>query len=163
MRARALVLAVLGVVGCRYQPPPVLLHGTPPEIAALAGDWSGEYSGAQSGRAGSISFRITAGRDTAFGDVAMIGNAGQRPVAADDARNHLAHARSADVLHVTFVRVAEGRVSGALEPYTAPDCQCVVSTTFSGTLRGDVVDGTFVTRGASGLEQSGRWRVTRRR
>jgi hypothetical protein len=93
----------------------------------------------------------------------MIGNTGQRLVAAHDARDHLAHARSTDVLHVTFVRVAEGRVSGALEPYTAPDCQCVVSTTFSGSLRGDVVDGTFVTRGANGLEQSGRWRVTRRR
>jgi hypothetical protein len=163
MRARLLAVAVLSVVGCRYQPPPILLQGTPPEIAGLAGEWSGEYSGAQSGRSGSIVLRITAGRDTAFGDVTMVGDAGQRVVAADDARDHLAHARSADVLRITFVRVAEGRVSGALEPYTAPDCRCVVSTTFSGAVQGDVVQGTFVTRGASGLEQTGRWRVTRRR
>jgi hypothetical protein len=163
MRARLLVVAILGVVACRYQPPPVVLQGTPPEIAALAGEWSGEYSGAQSGRSGSIVLRITAGRDTAFGDVTMVSNVGQRPVAAHDARDHLAHARSADVLRVTFVRVADGRVSGALEPYTAPDCQCVVSTTFSGAVQGDVVEGTFVTRAPSGLEQAGRWRVTRRR
>jgi hypothetical protein len=163
MRLRVLAVAVLGVVACRYQPPPVLLHGTPPEIAALAGDWSGEYSGAQSGRTGSISLRITAGRDTALGDVTMVGSTGQNLVAAHDARSHLAHARSADVLRVTFVRVAEGRVSGALEPYTAPDCQCVVTTTFSGAIDGDAIEGTFVTRAATGLEQTGRWRVTRRR
>ncbi|MDQ3950287.1 MAG: hypothetical protein M3282_08060 [Gemmatimonadota bacterium] len=163
MRARVLAVAVLGVVACRYQPSPVLLQGTRPEIAGLAGDWSGEYSGMQSGRTGSISLRVIAGRDTAFGDVVMVGNTGQRLVAADDAREHLAHARSADVLRMTFVRVAEGRVSGALEPYTAPDCQCVVSTTFSGAVQGDVIEGTFVTRAAGGLEQTGRWRVTRQR
>ncbi len=163
MRARVLAVAVLGVVACRYQPSPVLLQGTRPEIAGLAGDWSGEYSGTQSGRTGSISLRVIAGRDTAFGDVVMVGNTGQRLVAADDAREHLAHARSADVLRMTFVRVAEGRVSGALEPYTAPDCQCVVSTTFSGAVQGDVIEGTFVTRAAGGLEQTGRWRVTRQR
>jgi hypothetical protein len=163
MKARVSAVAILCVLACRYQPSPVLLRGSPPEIAALAGDWSGEYSGTQSGRSGSITLRIAAGSDTAFGDVTMLGDAGQRFVAADAPRDHLAHARSADVLRVTFVRVADGRVSGALEPYTAPDCQCVVTTTFSGTVQGDVVEGTFVTRAAQGLEQTGRWRVTRRR
>jgi hypothetical protein len=164
MRARVVALAMLGTLpACRYQPSPLLLQGTPPEIAALAGEWNGEYSGVQSGRDGSITLRITAGRDTALGDVVMVGNSGQQLVAAHGPREHLAHARSADVLRITFVRVAEGRVSGALEPYTAPDCQCVVTTTFAGAVRGDVVDGTFVTRGAGGLEQTGRWRVTRRR
>jgi hypothetical protein len=163
MRARGLVVGVLGLTACRYQPSPVPLQATPPEIAALAGEWSGEYSGVQSGRTGGITLQIVAGRDTAFGDVTMISNTGHRLMPADAPRDHLAHARSADVLRVTFVRVAEGRVTGALEPYTAPDCRCVVSTTFSGTIQGDVVEGTFVTRSASGLEQNGRWRVTRRR
>ncbi len=165
MSARMLILAALLGTGtaCRYQPSPVTLRGRPPEIAALAGEWGGEYSGSQSGRSGSISLRITAGGDTAYGDVVMVSNIGQRLVAAHGEREHLAHARSADVLRIAFVRVAEGRVTGMLEPYVAPDCECRVTTSFSGTIQGDVVEGTFTTRGAGGLEQSGRWRVSRGR
>jgi hypothetical protein len=164
MKPRLLAIAAAAaLIACHYTPPPVLLQGTPPEIATLAGEWDGEYSGAQSGRVGSISLRITAGRDTAIGDVWMVATNGQRMVAAHDARDHRTHARTADMLHVTFVRVAAGRVSGALEPYTAPDCQCTVTTTFSGAVSGDIVEGTFVTRGPGGLEQTGRWRVSRRR
>jgi hypothetical protein len=161
---RLVFVALLGVgAACRYQPSPVTLRGSPPEIAALAGEWGGEYSGAQSGRSGSISLRIAAGGDTAYGDVVMVSNTGQRPVAAHGEREHLAHARSADVLRISFVRVAQGRVTGVLEPYVAPDCQCRVTTSFSGTIQGDVVEGTFTTRGSGGLEQSGRWRVSRGR
>jgi hypothetical protein len=162
---RRLVLVVLLGVGaaCRSTPTPVTLRGSPPEIAALAGEWSGEYSGSQSGRSGSISLRITAGGDSAYGDVVMVGNAGQRPVAAHGEREHLAHARSADVLRINFVRVAEGQVTGVLEPYVAPDCQCRVTTSFIGTVKADTIDGTFTTRGSGGLEQTGRWRVSRGR
>jgi hypothetical protein len=161
--SRTLVIAALLGAGaaCRHQPSPVTLRGSPPEIAALAGDWGGEYSGAQSGRSGSISLRITASGDTAYGDVVMVSNTGQRPVAAHEMRQHLEHARSADVLRISFVRVAEGRVTGVLEPYTAPDCQCRVTTSFSGAVQGDVVEGTFTTQGPGGLQQSGRWRVSR--
>jgi hypothetical protein len=166
MRSRALIVfaplvAAVAVASCRYQPSRVSLQGSPPEITALAGEWNGEYSGAQSGRSGSITLRITAGGDTAYGDVVMVANTGQRPVAAHDPKEHLTHARSAEVLHVAFVRVAEGRVTGMLEPYIAPDCRCQVTTSFTGTVQGNVVEGTFVTRGPAGLEQVGRWKVTR--
>jgi hypothetical protein len=165
-RSRSLIVgaslvAAAAVGACRSQPSLVPLQGSPPEIAALAGEWSGEYGGAQSGRSGSIVLRITAGGDTAYGDVVMVANTGQRPVAAHDAREHQAHARSAEVLRVAFVRVGAGQVSGVLEPYVAPDCQCRVTTSFSGTVRDNVIEGTFVTRGAGALEQSGRWRVSR--
>jgi hypothetical protein len=158
---RASLVAAVAVVACRSQPSLVPLQGSPPEIAALAGEWGGEYSGAQSGRSGSIMLRITAGGDTAHGDVVMVASNGQRPIAAHGATDHLTHARSAEVLRVAFVRVGAGRVSGMLEPYVAPDCQCRVTTSFSGTVRDNVIEGTFLTRGAGELEQSGRWRVTR--
>ena len=166
MRFRPLIvqvsmLAAVVVVACRSQPSLVPLRGSPPEIAALAGEWSGEYGGAQSGRSGSIMLRITAGGDTAYGDVVMVAKTGQRSIAAHDLREHQAHAQSADVLRVAFVRVGAGRVSGMLEPYVAPDCQCRVTTSFSGTVRDNVIEGTFVTRGGSGLEQSGQWRVSK--
>jgi hypothetical protein len=158
-----LIALMCGGAACRYQPSPVTLRGSAPEIAALAGEWGGEYSGAQSGRSGSISLRITAGGDTAYGDVVMVSNTGQQLVAAHAQREHLAHARSADVLRISFVRVAQGQVTGVLEPYVAPDCQCRVTTSFTGTVQGDVIEGTFATHASEGLEQSGRWRVTRSR
>src|SRR5918992_932291 len=144
---RLLLVVLLGIsAACHYNPSPVTLRGSPPEIAALAGEWVGEYTGSQSGRSGSISLRITAGGDAAHGE-----------------REHLAHARSADVLRISFVRVAQGEVTGVLEPYIAPDCQCRVTTSFTGSVKGDTIDGTFTTRGSAGLEQTGRWRVSRGR
>jgi hypothetical protein len=93
----------------------------------------------------------------------MVSNTGQRPLAAHGEREHMAHARSADVLRISFVRVAEGQVTGVLEPYVAPDCQCRVTTSFTGTVKGDTIEGTFATRGPEGLEQTGRWKVSRGR
>ena len=58
----------------------------------------------------------------------------------------------------------DGRLlRGELEPYIAPDCECVVRTIFRGVLEGDRVEGEYVTRSDGGLQQEGRWYVTRRR
>jgi hypothetical protein len=71
--------------------------------------------------------------------------------------------RSGQVLRIAFVRIAGGEVAGTLDPYTDPECKCTVQTTFTGTLRGNTIEGTFVTRGAElPREQAGRWKVTRR-
>ena len=53
-------------------------------------------------------------------------------------------------------------MEGSLEPYVAPDCNCVVTTVFRGTVAGNQIQGDFVTRGESGLRQEGRWSVTRK-
>ena len=73
MKAKVVVAALLlTVVACHYRPWPVRLEGRSSDLANLAGEWVGEYSGSQSGRSGSIIFRLAAGRDTAYGDVLMI-------------------------------------------------------------------------------------------
>lgn len=83
-------------------------------------------------------------------------------MAADVAsRAHEMHAMAPDVLRVTFVRIEGGMVKGELEPYVAPDCRCVVSTVFRGTIRGDTVDGSYVTLTETGRTHDGRWRVQR--
>ena len=164
VRPLALLTVLLSTAAaCHYRPAPVGLQGSPGEIAALAGEWTGEYTGTQTGRNGGILLQVVAGRDTAYGDVIMSTGAGQQLLAAHAPSEHEAHARAAEVLKITFVRVAGGGVTGALEPYRAPDCQCVVATTFSGEARGDMIEGTFVTRGPGELQQSGRWRVQRRK
>src|SRR5258706_9206535 len=75
---RVLKTSVLTLLGastlgaCGASRSPVPLVGSSNDVSALAGEWSGDYSSAQSGRSGSISFTLRAAADSAFGDVVMI-------------------------------------------------------------------------------------------
>jgi hypothetical protein len=161
-RARVVVVLAGLLAACRYQPTPVPLHGSVSDVAALAGAWEGDYSSADSRRGGSITFSIRPGVDTAFGDVAMVSTTGRPLIAADaSTRSHAQHVRAVELLRVTFVEVSDGLVEGELEPYVAPDCSCVVTTVFRGAVTGDRIEGTYVTRGAQGLRQEGRWSMRR--
>ena len=156
-------IAALALGACRYQPTPVTLQGSDAELAAMAGDWVGEYSSAQSGRSGSITFTVQAGKDTAYGDVMMTPQVNQVLRAADHGTpEHARHVTSPDLLRITFVRVRAGSVEGSLEPYVAPDCNCTVSTVFRGLLQGNFIRGDYETRGAGGLNQKGQWSVTKK-
>jgi hypothetical protein len=151
------------LAACRYTPTHVPLVGAPADIAKMAGTWEGDYSSDASGRAGVIVFEITAGVDTAHGEVLMTPQYGP-PLRAADAgtRMHAEHVRSAELLTVRFVRIDGGLIRGELEPYIAPDCMCPVTTVFRGTMAGDRIEGTYVTRGPQGLMQEGRWAVKRK-
>ncbi|NUP57198.1 MAG: hypothetical protein HOQ17_05920 [Gemmatimonadaceae bacterium] len=155
-------LSLAAVAACRYQPTPVPLQGEAQSIAALRGKWSGEYWGTTSERRGSLSFTISATADSAFGDVIMLTPQGQqlRPVDAGD--RHRLHTASAQALRIDFVRIGAGMVSGTLEPYIAPDCECQVSTTFTGNVLGDTIRGTFITNRRQGGNRDGMWMMTRR-
>ena len=157
------VIALAALLGaCRYQPTPVPLIATATDITALAGDWSGEYSSIESGRSGTINFTIRAGKDTAYGDVLMTPRRGGALRAADaNTVEHSRHENLPELLRVTFVRVSGGMIEGTLEPYTAPDCQCVVTTVFQGNMKGNTIEGQYVTHGGMGLRQQGVWSVQR--
>ena len=143
-------------------PETVPLVGGVNDVSSLVGEWSGEYDGGAGGRSGNIVFVLRSAADTARGDVMMIPRSSGEQTTTESQRAPLA-LRSGQVLRIAFVRVADGAVTGTLEPYTDPDCQCTVQTTFTGTVRGDTIEGTFVTRGAQlPSEQRGRWKVTRR-
>jgi hypothetical protein len=157
----------LGVVmacwACAGTPSPVHVVGTQSEIVALAGSWSGEYTSAETGRSGSIEFTLRAGSDTAFGDVVMV----PRTLAPSpaDARTAAANLPSApQVLPITFVRIMANVVSGTLDPYRSPDCGCMLTTVFRGTIGRDRIDGTFTTAHSDRAvgTQDGRWWVTRK-
>ena len=156
----ALALSVLAA-GCASAPIAVPVVGSNRAIGSLAGEWSGDYHGRESGRNGSISFRLQAGDTVAFGDVLMIprdrersGTVGERPVVA---------ARMPALLTISFVRVADDAVSGMIEPYVDPDCDCMVITEFLGSrTSANELRGTFITRVVGGVGiSSGRWSVKR--
>ncbi|HET9012088.1 MAG TPA: hypothetical protein VFN38_09765 [Gemmatimonadaceae bacterium] len=162
MRIALTCLAVVLSAGCRTQNLPVQLQGEPTAIAWLAGDWGGEYWGGQSGRSGTINFFLAPGTDSAYGDVTMLTPVGRPLVPVDAMDEHRLHVRAAQSLRIDFVSVAGGEVTGMLEPYLSPDCDCAVSTTFRGRVSGNVISGTFVTSSKTGLRSEGLWRVTRR-
>jgi hypothetical protein len=156
------LLPLLAACGASRSPVPVV--GAASDISSLAGEWVGDYSSAQSGRSGSISFTLRAATDSAFGDVVMIPAGLGRPLQPWRGDNVTggAQAPASTVLTIRFVRVEQGHVSGTLDPYADPQTGDRLLTTFSGELKGNTVGGTYTTRLASGETQTGRWTVQRR-
>ena len=155
-------LVVALAVACRTVPQtPVPLQGDPASIAHLAGSWVGEYWGGAGGRGGSLSFTLRSGTDSLFGDVTMVDPRGQPIRSADPSDVHAQHVASPQQLRIDFVAVRSDSIRGVLEPYVAPDCQCAVSTTFFGQVKGDRIAGTFQTRNAGRVQAEGSWEMKR--
>ena len=158
-------------LACATKPTPVTVTGDPADKAPLAGRWSGEYQSASTGRSGSIVFNLSSTGEAASGDVIMIprgyGKAlerfdqtGASGVSGASSQN----TNNSQVLTIKLVKVSGDTVSGVLDAYRDPECNCAVETTFTGKLNGDAIDGTFATRGSqSNAPQTGTWRVRRTR
>lgn len=155
-RLTLIALTLFVAAGCQPGPlPPVPLAGS---FASLAGEWSGSYESPQSGRSGSIAFTLEPGDDHAHGDVTMIPRGSTAPFRA--ARQEFpedAGVMPAQLLNIRFVRVAGDSVSGAIEPYTDPECACAAVTRFRGLVRGNRIEGVFTTTRA---DRSGTLRGT---
>jgi hypothetical protein len=166
------LLLTLAAAACAARREPVRVDASPTDLGTLVGEWAGEYSGATSGRSGSIVFTLRAGRDTAFGDVVRVPAGAAEPLSAGKysgtgtpgAAGTVGVAQRGVGLTIRFVRVSSDSVSGALDPYEVPGCNCRLTTTFVGAAAGDRISGTFATLGdPAGGTQTGRWAVTRRR
>lgn len=161
MRASKVAIGMaIMVAACAPVSRPVPVLGN---AETLEGQWVGEYNSVMTGRSGSIVFTLGAGADTAQGDVLMLPatstvSRGSVIPAPDD------HTFGPQPLRIKLVRVFGHQVAGQLAPYTDPECQCTVTSVFSGRLEGDVIDGTFFTYHQDGnVAVEGTWRVTRRR
>ena len=157
-------LLVLALTACGASRAPVPVVGASTDLGVLAGDWAGDYSSAESGRSGSISFTLRAASDSAFGDVVMIPSTLGRPLLPWRQENATGanQTPASTVLAIRFVRVEHGHVSGTLDPYADPQTGARLLTTFSGELSGNTIAGTYTTRLPSGETQTGRWTVQRR-
>jgi hypothetical protein len=167
LRRLGVAAVLLGVGACAYHPPAVPVTGSRAALDALAGTWEGEYSSDATGRSGSIRFTLRAATDSAFGEVLMVPAGATRPLTRagveGGARSDQASpAASAAVLTIRFVSAEGGTVAGSLDPYRAPDCDCILTTHFTGRRDGERITGTFVTTGDPVHERlTGRWQVTR--
>jgi hypothetical protein len=168
VRITQLCLAALACVSlaCASKPTPVTVTGAPGDRASLAGKWTGEYNSPVTGRSGSIVFNLSPAGDAANGDVVMIPRGYAKALvpysATATAGMQTQNVGGSQVLTIKLVRVSGDTVSGVLDAYRDPQCDCPVVTTFTGTLSGDTIDGTFATRGSpSAAPQTGTWRVKR--
>jgi hypothetical protein len=152
------------LAACAGPPTPVPVVGAAGDVAQLAGEWQGDYSSVETGRSGSIFFHIVAGTDSSHGDVLMDpAVVGRQRVVGDPTAAAQAAVRPGQAIGITFVRVAGGRISGRLDPYTDPDCNCPLYTTFEGARVADTLEGTYSSHHETGAyTQHGRWRVVRK-
>lgn len=153
------------IAGCASAPP-IPIQASPAAFQALEGEWDGTYTSRDTGRSGSIWFKLIAGEDHAHGDVLMRARGRREPYYRHQPNQWPAVKRPADVaqvLTIQFVHASGGTVDGRLEPYWDPDCQCEAVTTFRGRLDGKRLEGTFNTRLGYTGQANGRWSAYRRR
>lgn len=151
------------IAACASNPAQVNLVADPAGLNQLVGEWTGDYSSRETGRSGSIVFKLIAGEDHAHGDVVMVPAGMDRPL---EPYSEVAAGaeRLPQVLTISFVRATGNNVSGTLAPYRDPVCGCSLATTFEGELKGDRIAGTFVTyHGQTGERQTGQWEVVRKK
>ena len=135
--------ALAGVsLACASKPTPITVTGDAGDRTSLAGKWSGEYNSPATGRSGSIVFNLSPSGDAANGDVVMI-PAGQGKAlvpygnAANTAGGVTQSPVTSQVLTIKLVRVSGDAVSGVLDAYRDPLCDCAVVTTFPPKRRHD--------------------------
>jgi hypothetical protein len=159
------IFLIMLATTCKSIPSPFPLAAEPMEIAAMAGEWEGEYLSPSAGRSGSIHFTITAGKDTADGDVVMVPRGTAVPLRPAEMSEAQLTRALAEVLTIRFARIDHGRVSGTLTTYRDPECGCAMFTTFTGRMTNDnTLEGTFVATSPDlRTPQRGSWKVTRRR
>ena len=162
MRA-ATVIALTVLTACAWKRTPVPVITDNGSSALLVGTWSGEYKSRDTGRSGSITFEMASEKDTAYCDVVMVPKVQTLQSTTREPQYQPMRGESlAQPLKIRLIRLGEGRVSGTLDPYLDPECNCPVSTTFEGTIvNGNTIEGTFITQGAGVQTSSGTWKVKR--
>jgi hypothetical protein len=163
----AVIAGTTAALACASKPTPISVAGDSTDRASLAGKWVGEYSSPSTGRSGSIVFNLSPSGDAANGDVVMVPRGYGRAlqpynIGTNASGAGVQNTTPSQVLTIKLVRVSGDTVSGVLDAYRDPECDCPVQTTFVGRLNGDTIEGTFSTssRQAAG-PQTGTWRVKR--
>jgi hypothetical protein len=142
-RSAILFLCVAMFFGCASSEPDAVPGvGDPAELARLAGEWSGHYDSAATGRGGSIVFHLPVD-GPGHGDVVMVPLPRMIQKDTRARRGRADIVSSPTVIDIREVRVAAGIITGELEPYFAPDDGLMAGTSFRGALDGDQIVGTL--------------------
>lgn len=146
MASCAFLLLGMACAGGPRRPAPmptVPVEGSARDLRWLAGDWVGEFASSRDGRRGTIAFSLTAGRDTAQGQVVFKGPT--PPPGCTDPVSTTTAPRSTGEIVLTFARinVTDRAVGGWLRPYPDPELGCLMDTWFEGEVSGDTLTGLY--------------------
>jgi hypothetical protein len=159
-RTAAAILGLTVLAACTYHPSLFPVIGRIDDKSRLTGEWIGEFSSAHPDRSRSIAFQLEPGRDSASGEVSLEPSYVGQGI-RQQAQGLYPRVSTTTVVRIRYVHAEESTVEGVLEPYHDPDCDCVVTTTFLGVVRGDSITGEYVSRGEWTTRQ-GAWRMSRR-
>jgi hypothetical protein len=166
-RVGALALALtLASTACAATLPSIRLEGHPDDLTQLVGNWSGEYiSDVTLHRGGSILFRLQAGDERAYGDVLMTRQGATHAYEPYDPEHGIVRSLGpAQSLAIRFVKARDGGLTGELDPYWDFDRACEARTIFHGSIRGEVIEGTYETTFRGPYQRrTGTWRVVRQK
>jgi hypothetical protein len=142
-----LVASTLALAAAGQTPAPI--EGEPADLDRFAGAWVGGYICEETGRHGTVLFRLAAGADTVEAAILMIPRATEGPQA------------TAVPLAVHRVAVEGRTLRGVLARYDDPEWDLPLETDFVGTLAddGQTIKGTFRAVGTTvdTIPQNGRW------
>ena len=159
IRHLALLAAVLAAPAALVPTPraqtsaPAPVEGGAADLARFAGEWVGGYTCAETGRHGTIVFRLASGADSVRAVVLMI------PRATEDDL-----VPQAVPLAVHHVEVTGRSLRGVLARYDDPEWEIPLETSFGGALARDGhIEGYFRADGTQidTVPQVGRWWATR--
>ena len=167
MRARSWIVSfavVWTLTSCASTPKPIPVSGSSADVSQLAGEWSGEYHGQGGGRSGLISFKLSAGADSASGDVLMFPRQRAHEPSPSTTQQHgMPGPNPPQGLTIRFVRATGGQVTGRLDPYTDPECSCQATTIFEGKVQGDAISGHYTVHREGSSTLNGDWKVSRKK
>ena len=163
-RAIGITLAALAftAAGCARKAPGIELASSDFDLDPLVGQWRGNYGSAQTGRTGTIAFTLRAGESAASGSVVMLPKPDSLLTAEE--REMMTNVPERTVLRIHFIRKEGGNVSGGLDPYRDPTCDCTINTTFQGSFTSPTtIEGNYTSVPSSpgGVVSGGKWKVTR--
>ena len=162
-RAIAVTVAAFATtIACARRTPGIELGSSDFDLNPLVGQWRGSFSSAQTGRTGTIAFNLNAGESAATGNVVMFSKPDS--LLTPEERDLAANVPERTVLRIHFVRKEGGSVNGGLDPYRDPECDCTVTTLFTGTFtNSSTIEGSYTTvRSTPGSDiVSGKWKVVR--
>jgi hypothetical protein len=144
-------------------------HVTVPtvNVQPLVGEWRGDYvANDPSGTHGTLAFALAAGNSDAHGTLTINAAGADRAFERYRSEQIVFSTEDAtpgpDLPAIQFVRLEGSTVSGTVDAFVDPACQCSAIMTLSGKLQGDTIAGTFrATYNAQRPDLTGKWMVKR--
>lgn len=161
-RPSILVLPLLvALSACATVQTQVAVEGSPDDRTRLVGHWEGDFQSGDSPRGGIMDLDLAADSEVADAVVVLTPHDPPPPEGGDRVERRGPRPGPL-VLEFTWIRVRGDQVLAELRPYDDPFGEGEVVMSLRGTIRGDVIEGTWsAARRGPAPPATGRWTLRR--